>query len=138
MMYYALTIRDNIITGVHSSTNPMKQGHFERNPKLADDLVVPYEYGEYVSGRDIREYVDGNLRPLVDRILDGLASVPNGYEMIDNQLIKVDAPIEEQPQSIRQRIEDADARIAALEDEIARMRSSVSVLSQNIASIESM
>lgn len=125
MIYYALTIRDNIITGVHSSTKPMKQGHFERNPKLADDIVVPYECGEYASGHDIREYENGKLRPLVDRILDGLASVPNGYEMVDNQLIKVDAPIAEQPQSIRQRIEDADARIAALESEIARMRSSV-------------
>ena len=129
MMYYALTIRDNIITGVHSSTKLMKQGHFERNLKLADDLVVPYEYGEYVSGRDIREYVGGRLRPLADRILDGLVDVPNGYEMIDGQLVKIDAPIEEHPQSIRQRIEDADARIAALEDEIARMRSSASVLS---------
>lgn len=137
MIYYALTIRDNIITCVHSSTKPMKQGHFERNPKLADDLVVPYEYGEYVSGHDIREYENGKLRPLVDRILDGLASVPNGYEVIDGQLVKIDAPIEEQPQSIRQRIEDADARIAALEAEIASMRSSVSVLSQDIASIGS-
>lgn len=137
MIYCALTIRDNIITGVHSSTKPMKQGHFERNPKLADDLVVPYECGEYVSGHDIREYENGKLRPLVDRILDGLASVPNGYEVIDGQLVKIDAPIEEQPQSIRQRIEGADARIAALEDEIAKMRSSVSVLSQDIALIES-
>ena len=138
MMYYALTLRGDIITGVHSGTRPFVPDQFERNPKLSNDVVIPFESGEYKTGRDIREYVGGKLRPLADRILNGLASVPSGYEMIDGQLVKIDAPIEEQPQSIRQRIEDADARIAALEDEIARMRSSVSVLSQDIASIESM
>lgn len=136
-MYYALTIRGELITGVHSSTEPFTPDQFERNPKLANDVVVPFESGEYKTGRGIREYENGNLRPLVDRILDGLASIPNGYEMIDGQLVKIDAPIEAQPQSIRQRIEDADARIAALEAEIASMRSSVSVLSQDIASRES-
>lgn len=136
-MYYALTLRGDLITGVHSSAIPFAPDQFERNPKLANDVVVPFESGEYKTGRDIREYENGNLRPLVDRILDGLASVPNGYEVIDGQLVKIDAPIEKQPQSIRQRIEDADARIAALEAEIASMRSSVSVLSQDIASIES-
>ena len=138
MMYYALTLRGDIITGVHSSTSPFIQDQFKRNPKLANDIVVPFESGEYKAGHDLREYMNGKLRPLADRISDGLTSIPGGYEVIDEQLVKIDAPIEDQPQSIRQRIEDADARIATLEDEIARMRSSVSVLSQNIASIESM
>ena len=138
MIYTALTIRGDLITGVHSSTMPFTPDQFERNPKLANDIVVPFESGEYRAGHDLREYMNGKLRPLADRISDGLTSIPSGYEVIDGQLVKIDAPIEDQPQSIHQRIEDADARISALEDEIARMRSSVSVLSQNIASIESM
>ena len=137
MMYYALTLRGDIITGVHSSTNPFTQDQFKRNPKLANDTVVPFEYGEYKAGHDLREYMDGKLRPLVDRISDGLASIPNGHEMIDGQLVNLAAPIENQPQSIRQRIEDAYARIAALEDEIAIMRSSISVWSRDIASEKS-
>ena len=132
MMYYALTLRGDLITGVHSSTEPFTPDQFERNPKLAGDVVMPFEKGEYKAGHDVREYQNGKLRPLVDRILDGFASIPVGHELIDGQLIKTEAPIESQPQSIRQKIEDADARIASLEDEIIKMRSFVSALSQDL------
>lgn len=137
-MYYALTIRGNLITGVHTSAQPFKNDQFKHNPKLASDEVVPFDSGEYATGHDVREYVGGVLLPIVDRIKAGFADVPPGHELIDGELVKLDASIEIQPPSIRQRIEDADARIAALEEEIAKMRSSVSVLSQDLTDSKSL
>ena len=136
VMYYALTIRDDVITGVHSSTAPFKKDHFGLNPKFANDKIVLFESGEYKSGHNIREYDGGKLLPLVDRIKAGFANIPIGYELIDEELVKSNVPVEEQSPGIRQRLEESDARIAALEEEIARMKLSVSVLSQDLATSE--
>lgn len=135
-MHYALTIRDDIITGVHSSTAPFKNGHFSLNPRLANDKVVLFESGDYKSGHNIREYAEGKLLPLVDRIKAGFANIPIGYELIDEELVKSNTPVEEQPPGIMERLEESDARIAALEEEIARMKSSVSALSQDLIASE--
>ena len=131
-MYYALTIRGDLITGVHSSTTPFTPDQFERNPKLANDIVMPFEKGEYKAGHSMREYDGGKLLPLIDRIKAGLANIPPGHELIDGELIRQDAPAEELPPGIKKRLEMADARIAALEAEIEKIVPFMTGLGQGV------
>lgn len=88
-MYYAITVKDNAITGVHESIVPITETTFAKSPFTSDHTVIPLtDPAEYQSGQDIRSYTDGVLRPLIDRINDGLSDIPNGYELIDGELIK--------------------------------------------------
>jgi len=66
-MYYALTLKDNIITGVHESGKPITEKTFAGNHRLSDNAVVVLESPvEYQTGRDIRIYnADGTQKPLI-------------------------------------------------------------------------
>lgn len=111
-MFYALTVNNGIITGVHSSVEQIKQGHFKRSPKFAEDIVVPIESGEYAAGHNVKEYSKGKLRPLVDRVKEGFAEVPAGYELIEGELVKKDVASEGTPELLSTRLEAIEAEIA--------------------------
>ena len=136
MIYNALTIKDNIITGVHASTKPIEQGHFERSPKYADDTVVPFEKGEYAQGHHLDEYADGILRPLVDRIADGLARVPDGFELIDGESIKRDVPVEDAPPKLLDMLTAANAEITALKLKLTELEPTITTLTRDVADVK--
>ena len=136
MIYNALTIKDNIITGVHTATKPIEQGHFERSPKYADDTVVPFGAGEYAQGHHLDEYADGILRPIVDRIVDGLAAVPDGFELIDGELIKRDIPVEDAPPTLLDMLTAANTEIAALKSKLAALEPTISALTRHVAEVK--
>ena len=121
-MYYALTIKDGIITGVHESEKPITDKTFANNPELSWQEVMPFKDGEYREGHSLAEYTDGKLRPLLDRITDGLAEKPQGFEIIDNELVKMDVPVEEASPKILDILSASDAKIAALEAELAALK----------------
>ena len=121
-MYYALTIKDGIITGVHESEKPITDKTFALNPKLAGQEVMLFTSGEYREGHALSEYTDGKLRPLVDRINEGMSEIPEGFELIDGELIKRDVLVEEAPLKLLDVLSASDAKIAALEAELAALK----------------
>ena len=128
-MYYALTIKSGIITGVHESEKPIADKTFGNNPELAGQEVIPLkDTAEYQSGRRLTEYNDGILRPLLDRIVEGLADIPEGFELIDNELVKRDVPVEDAPPKLLDMLSAAAGKIAALEAELAALKPKVATL----------
>jgi hypothetical protein len=118
-MYHALTIKENIITGVHESEMPITDKTFAKNPELTGQEVLPFTSGEYREGHALAEYTDGKLRPLVDRISEGLANIPEGFELIDGELVKTDVPVEEAPPKLIDRIRALETELAALKPKVA-------------------
>lgn len=120
MINYVITVRDGYITGVHSGIGVSKESFAESRYAEDEVIDVPAD-SEYQTGHKLAEYTDGRLRPLLDRVLDGLADVPPGYELIDGELIAVDKPVEEQSDSsIKSRLERMDAQ-AETEQKAARV-----------------
>lgn len=112
-MNYALTVRGTTITGVHEGIRPFTQDTFAKNPRLAGDEVRLIEDpAEYAPGTDLREYdANGMLRPLVDRILEGYAQVPPGYELIEGELVRTQEAEAEAPPTLLQRIDNLHAAL---------------------------
>lgn len=138
-LYFAITVnQDGVVTGMHTCSNPMEQGFFAGSEEFSGDTVIPVdEMKTGILGLPLAALnEDYTPKPLVDRILDGFASVPAGHELIDGQLIKTEAPIEAQPQSIRQRIEDAGARIAALEEELKKLKPTITTLALDVVGLK--
>jgi hypothetical protein len=119
IMYYALTTKDGIITGVHESEMPITGKTFDKNPELTGQEVLPFTSGEYREGHSLAEYTDGKLRPLLDRISEGLANIPEGFELIDGELVKTDVPVEEAPPKLIDRIRALETELAALKPKVA-------------------
>lgn len=119
-MYYALTLKNNIITGVHGSLSVIEQGHFALNPEFANDTVIPIS-GEfdYVIGMDIRCYnEDGIMKSEVWCIEQGYLPLPPNKEIINGELVDIMLPPEQQPITIAEFI---SAEIAAIKDEQSRV-----------------
>lgn len=89
MLYYALTIKDGFVTGVHESGTPFTSQTFANSPEYAGQEVRQLEEKfEYETGQPLASYnEDGTLRPLIDRINEGLAEVPDGHAIIDGELV---------------------------------------------------
>ena len=108
-MYYALTINtDHIITGVHESMQPIAADAFSENPDLSEDTVVvidsPAEFQAYVDVRCYNE--DGTLKSLVWCIENGFMPMPPNKEIINGELVDKEVPAEEQPQTLKQYLEE--------------------------------
>lgn len=122
-MNYCLTVKDNLITGVHEKEDAFTEKTFLRNPWLTDSTVVPIkEPAKYEAGVDIRcYYKNGKMRPLLWCIEQGYAKVPDGYELIGKELVKLDAPVSEAPPTIRQRLEAQENQIAQLLEQLSEV-----------------
>ena len=113
-MYYALTINaDQIITGVHESMHPIAADAFSANPDLSDDTVVVIESpAEFDSFVDIRCYnEDGTRKPDLWCIENGYMELPPNKEIINGELVDKEIPAEEQPQTIKQYLEEQFASV---------------------------
>lgn len=104
---YAITVDGTMITGVHESLDEFSDNTFAASPELAGQQVIPaLPTAEYQINTDIRAYDEGGkIIDLIDAIGQGYIPMPEGYEIVDGELIAVDAPFVEQPPTIRNMIE---------------------------------
>lgn len=131
MMNYALTVKDNIITGVHHSQMLFGPYTFEANPRLAShQIVIVKEPGQYQRGMDIRCYeADGMLKDAVWCIQSGFMALPPGTEIIDGKLVDLEVPEQEAEPSVVE-------IILGLRNEIAGLKEAVAANTAKIASVE--
>lgn len=128
MIYYAITVNaQDIVTGVHECLTPFSAKHFERSPDFASDRIIdiPNDITGIVGLPLAALNEDYTPKPIVWLIENGYAECPAGFELIDGELIRQDAPAEELPPGIKKRLEIADARISALEAEIEKIMPAV-------------
>lgn len=109
-MYYVITVKDGLITGRHENTNPITSETFPEGSAFRENQIINIEpESGYEAGFFLGEYdASGALRPLIERIQEGLRMVPPGYELIDGELVEVSAPVEDAPPSILNRIMQAE------------------------------
>lgn len=105
-MYYALTLKDNVITGVHESLNHITVATFSQSPEFSGSEVTLVDGpSEYATGVDIRCYnEDGTLKPAVWCIEQGYMSMPPGHEIIDGQLVETYVTEAEAPPSLLNKV----------------------------------
>lgn len=132
-MYYALTINaDQIITGVHESGTPILTDTFSENPELADDTVVtiptPADYQTYTHILCYEE--DGTLKDLVWCIENGYMELPPNKEIINGELVDKEIPAEEQPQTLKQYLEE---QFGAVRQETAPTQKAATVMFRALA-----
>lgn len=79
-LHYIATVREGLITGVHEYYGEeVPPDLFAESSDFSTDLMIVLPYGkqDYAAGHYLSEYnEDGTLRPLIDRINDGLTPVP--------------------------------------------------------------
>lgn len=104
-MNYAVTINEEgIITGQHCSALPITDETFANSPTYAGQTVRPTPAmwlgieGLHVEACDPETL---EPKPLIWRIEHGYTACPEGFELIDGELIKVDAPVTERPETIK-------------------------------------
>lgn len=111
-MYEVITVKDGRITGRHESTVEITAQTFANSPMYAGHEVMPVPEGaDYREDFLLAEYTaEGVLRPLIDRILEGLTEVPDGYEVIDGDLVQTQVPETEAeaPPTLLARVEAAE------------------------------
>ena len=108
-MNYALTIFDNIITGVHESLSEFTAKTFENSPEYSEHTIILLDEnkGEYQQGADLRCYDEtGKQKDIVWCIENGYMELPPNTEIINGELIDKEIPAEEQPQTIKQYLEE--------------------------------
>jgi len=90
MLYYAVTIKDNIITAVHESASVITSDMFA-GTEYEGQEVITVPGGVYIeAGRHVQEYTsDWVLKPLSQRAAEGYFIVPDGYELVGDALIKM-------------------------------------------------
>lgn len=132
-MYYAITI-DNSgrITGRHESAVELNAEIFAHGAYAGQEVRPVTQAQEYRAGFLMAEYDDGGkLRPLVDRILEGLTEVPDGYELIDGELVQTQGPEAEAPPTLLARVEAAEqAALTAHAEEARATRVLIRALAQ--------
>ena len=105
-MNYALTIKNNIITGVHESLTEFTAKTFADSPDFVGQNVVPLkDKAEYQERTDIRCFdKKGKLKSQVWRIEQGYETLPGGAEIIDGVLVTKEITVEEAPPTLMDEI----------------------------------
>lgn len=113
---HTMTVSDGIITGVYSSVTPLTPEILAKiSNKAGHDIVVVGATTEYQEGRKFAEYTqDGILRPLIDRINEGLTEVPHDMELIDGALVPKTVTPEEAPVTLQQKLNDLTTQNASI------------------------
>lgn len=115
-MYYALTIKDNIITGVHESMTQFTKNTFQNNPELKEHKVkVIDDLKDYQFGVDIRCYkTNGEQKPLLWCIEQSYLPLPDNMEIINGELINKQITPEEAPPTLMEELRQLRAEVAEL------------------------
>lgn len=103
-MYYAITVKDATITGVHESLTPITVDTFTLNPELAGDTVVTIPSScDFQTGENIFCYDEtGTRKPDVWCIENGYMELPYGYEILEGELLRTQTPVENTPITIQE------------------------------------
>ena len=122
-MYYALTIKDNIITGVHESMTQFTKNTFQYSLEYSDaELVTIQDTAEYQERTDIRCFdKKGKLKPQVWRIEQGYETLPGGAEIIDGVLVTKEITVEEAPPTLMDEIRGLRAQLVGMETKTAKL-----------------
>ncbi len=133
MMYYALTINaDLMITGVHESVTLILTDTFAANPELADDTVIiipaPADYQTHTHFLCYDK--DGTRKPDLWCIENGYMELPPNKEIINGELVDKEIPAEEQPQTIKQYLEE---QFASVRQETAPAQKAATVMFRALA-----
>lgn len=100
-MHYAITIKDGIITDLHTCGVPFTLANLDARVYMGQTFQTVPGPGEIRAGQPVAAYTpDWMLRPLIDRIKDGLADVPAGYELVNGELVATaptETPIDNTP-----------------------------------------
>lgn len=92
-MYYAITLKDGIITGVHESMQPMTAATFASSAYAGHD-VVSVPHGNISTDLPLASYHgDWTLKPLSQRVAEGLVTIDDGY-VLDGDTIRLMTPME--------------------------------------------
>ena len=132
-MYYALTINaDQIITGGHESVTPILTDTFAANPELADDTVVTISaHADYQTYTHILCYdEDGTRKPALWCIENGYMELPQNKEIINGELVDKEIPAEEQPQTLKQYLEE---QFLSVRNETAPTQKAATVMFRTLA-----
>lgn len=113
-MHYAITIDNNgRITGRHESTMALTAEVFAGGAFDGQEVRAVTADKAYRAGYLMAEYdAEGALRPLIDRIKEGLAEVPQGFELVGDELVETMVPEAEAPPTLMARVEAAESKAA--------------------------
>lgn len=112
----AITVKDGLITGRLDSDAPVTPELLSAGPLAGHEIISVTEESQYEVGFLLAEYTPaGMLRPLLDRVLEGLRPVPDGMMLQDGQLIEEEVSPEDAPASLRVELEKARAALEASE-----------------------
>ena len=122
-MNYALTIDNNIITGVHESLSEFTAKTFANSPEFAGQTVTDLkDKAEYRERMDIRCFdKKGKLKSQVWRIEQGYETLPGGAEIIDGVLVTKETTVEEAPPTLMDEIRGLRAQLAVMETKTAKL-----------------
>lgn len=108
---------DGRIVAVLSSDQPITVELLNQTPFAGMEYMeITKEGTEYQAGTKLAEYTeDGKLRPLLDRVVEGLCDPPPGYELVDGELVEVNPKPEEMTEHLQDTIDQLRAQVAALQ-----------------------
>ena len=132
IMYYALTIRNGIITGVHESTISIAVDTFARNKEFSGDTVVNISSpAMYQADTHILIYnEDGTRKPDLWCIENGYMDLPPNKEIINGELVDKEIPAEKQPQTLKEYL---DAQFSSVRQETAPAQKAATVMFRALA-----
>ena len=122
-MNYALTIKDNIITGGHESLDENTADTFDGNPEFAGQTVTGLkDKAEYRERMDARCFdKKGKLKTLVWRIEQGYERLPDGAEIVDGVLVDEKTTVEEAPPTLVEEIRQLKEKLSMIECKAAKL-----------------
>lgn len=112
MIYYAITVSpDHIVTGVHACATPFLSDHFRHSEDFKNDSIIPVESEiDGIVGLPLEALnEDYTPKPLIWLIRNGYADVPEGFELIGDELVPVSIPVENLPPTLRETLDSIQA-----------------------------
>lgn len=135
-LYRALIIdADTMIRAVLDSDKPVTPELLAATDYAGMEIRSIDHVAEYTSGHKLAEYTeDGKLRPILERVLEGLCPVPDGYELVDGELVEKSAPPEQASPTIKQRLDELEsvkAQLATAEHDKTTMQAKINALTES-------
>lgn len=115
-IYRAIVLdTDGTILSVLDSEKKITPELLTKTPYSGKDIRA-IETGEYASGHKLAEYTpDGKLRPILDRVKEGLCEPPLGYQLLDGELVPSNPTPKETPKYLQDTIDNLRKQIADLQ-----------------------
>ncbi len=126
---------DTLIRAVLESDKPVTPELLATTDYAGMEIRAIDHVAEYTSGHKLAEYTkDGKLRPILERVLEGLCPVPDGYELVDGELVEKSAPPEKASPTIKQRLDELEtvkAQLATADHDKKTMQAKINALTES-------